>query len=274
VRRMAERFDGFRERIAALRPGVVGAMVVDPADDSVVFAERADELFPAASVIKLPLVMTLFADAAAGSVDLGERMPIGDLAYGSGVLGTMRDVRDLSLHDLAVLAITVSDNTAANRLIDRLGPDRVNARMREWGCPRSRLDRRLFDPDVRGPGLDNLMTPRDTATLLCVLLRGECGDRAASDAMLAILERDQSVTPLARHLPPGTRVAHKPGWMTGVRCDAAVMWGARPVVVVAFGRDLPGSDAAHSAYASLGWYAYRWAGGEALPLPPEGLPPS
>jgi beta-lactamase class A len=248
--------------------------VVEPAGGAVVFAERADELFPAASVIKLPLVMALFADAAAGTVDLTERMQIGELADGSGVLRSMRDVRELSLYDLAVLAIAVSDNTAANRLIDRLGPDRVNARMREWGCTQSRLDRRLFDPEVWGPGLDNLMTPRETASLLSLLLRGECGDRATSEAVLAILERDQSVTPLLRHLPPGTRVAHKPGWMTGVRCDAAVIWGARPVVIAVFGRDLPGSDAAHSAYASLGWYAYRWAGGEALPLPPEGVPPS
>src|SRR5207253_987272 len=82
---------------------------------------REDELFPSASVIKLPLVMTLYADATRGLIDLDERVAVGDRVDGSGVLRHMRDVERLSLRDLAMLAIIVSDNTATNRLIERIG---------------------------------------------------------------------------------------------------------------------------------------------------------
>src|SRR5881392_2805416 len=75
------------------------------ADGHALFCENEDELFPSASVIKLPLVMTLYADAARSLVDLDERVEVGDRVDGSGVLRNMRDVERLSLRDLAMLAV-------------------------------------------------------------------------------------------------------------------------------------------------------------------------
>ncbi len=108
------------------------------------------------------------------------------------------------------------------------------------------------------------------AALLVRLVRGDCADRAPSDAVLAILARTQSSTPLARHLPYGTTLKHKPGWMEAIRNDAGILTGAREVVVAAFTREAPTPESAAEAIAALGWCAYRWAGGEASPLPSEG----
>ena len=249
-------------------PGEAGAFAAD-GDGQALFCEREDELFPSASVIKLPLVMTLYADAARGLLDLDERMAVGDRVEGSGVLRHMRDVEGLSLRDLAMLAIIVSDNTATNRLIERIGVERVGERLREWGCPKTRLSRKMFDFEAAKRGHENLMTARETVSLLARLQRGECEDRKTSDAILAVLEQCQDHTMLRRYLPYSTKVPHKTGTLDESRNDAAIIPGERPVIVAAFTRKLRDTGAAVSWLGLLGWCAYRAAGNIGEPLPPE-----
>src|SRR5256885_9772911 len=158
-----------RVGLASLQ-GEAGAFASD-ADGHALFCENEDEPFPSASVIELPLVMTLYADAARSVVDLDERVGVGERVDGSGVLRDVRDVERLSLRDLAMLAIVVSDNTATNRLIERIGLARVGERMSEWGCPRSRLSRKMYDFEAAKHGHENVMTARETVSLLLRLQR-------------------------------------------------------------------------------------------------------
>jgi beta-lactamase class A len=260
-------FSPARSALASL-PGEASAFASD-AEGRALFCEREDELFPSASVIKVPLVMTLYADAARGFLDLDERVAVGERVDGSGVLRHMRDVERLSLRDLAMLAIIVSDNTATNRLIERVGVDRVGERMREWACPKSRLSRKMYDFEAAKHGNENLMTARETVSLLVRLQRGECEDRPTSDAVLALLGECQDRTMLRRYLPSGTRVAHKTGTLDESRNDAAIVPGDRPVIVAAFTRKLRDTGAAVSWLGLLGWCAYRAAGNPGDPLPPE-----
>src|SRR5213593_3564253 len=225
-----------RAALATL-PGEAAAFASD-ADGHALFCEREDELFPSASVIKLPLVMTLYADATRGLIDLDERVAVGDRVDGSGVLRHVRDVERLSLRDLAMLAIIVSDNTATNRLIERIGAPRVNERLAEWGCARTRLRRQMYDFDAAARGCENVMTARETASLLLRLRRGACRDRATSDAVLALLERCQDKTMLRRYLPPEAKVAHKTGTLDESRNDAGIVTAERDVVVCGFVRSL------------------------------------
>src|SRR5713226_1734332 len=180
--------DAFAPARAALasRPGEAGAFA-SHTDGRALFCEREDEVFPSASVIKLPLVMTLYGDAARGLLDLDERVAVGERVDGTGVLRHMRDVDRLSLRDLAMLAIIVSDNTATNRLIERVGVARVGERLREWGCSKTSLSRKMYDFEAAKRGHENVMTARETVSLLLRLKRGECQDRATSDAVLAVL---------------------------------------------------------------------------------------
>ena len=218
-----------RAALASL-PGEAGAFASD-SDGRAIFCEREDELFPSASVIKLPLVMTLYADAARGLVDLDERVSIGERVDGTGVLRHVREVERLSLRGLATLAIIVSDNTATNRLIERIGVDRVGDRMREWGCPLSRLSRKMYDFEAAKRGSENVMTARETVSLLLRLQRGECEDRATSDAVVALLEQCQDRTMLLRYVPYATNAPHKTGTLRGVVNDAGVLLEDAPHVV-------------------------------------------
>lgn len=263
-------FEPARAALASL-PGEAGAFAAD-AHGQALFSEGEDELFPSASVIKVPLVMALYADAARGLLDLDERVAVGDRADGSGVLRHMRDVDALSLRDLALLAIIVSDNTATNRLIERIGVERVGERLHEWGCTKTRLSRKMYDFEAAKRGHENVMTARETASLLQRLQRGECEDRSTSDAILAVLEQCQDRTMLLRYLPYGAKVPHKTGTLDDSRNDAAIVPGERPVIVAAFTRKVRDTGAAVSWLGVLGWCAYRAAGNPGDPLPPELTP--
>ena len=211
--------------------------------------------------------MAAYAEAAAGRVDLEERIRIGKSVDGSGVLRYLRGVASLTVRDLATLAIVVSDNTATNRLIDRIGVDVVNGYLDRWDCPGSRLRRRMYDVEARGRGLNNEMTPRETARMLRVLLRGDLVDRATSDEVLDLLHGSQEPLRLRRLLPEGAWVANKTGTDEALRNDVGVIRAERAVLVAGFTTSLVAAAEGDDLLALLGWYAYRFVGGEAGELP-------
>lgn len=257
------------DRGAGAIDGTAGLIAV-AADGGVLYQRDADAGYPAASVIKIPILMTVYADAAEGRLSLDERLAVGEHLPGTGVLGWVKGVTELSLRDHATLMTIVSDNTATNRLMERVGVDRIAERMREWGCERTKLQRMMFDFEAANRGLDNVAAPREMAGLLLRLVRGELVDRATSDAVLGVLEQTQDDALIRRYLPTRTRVAHKTGSLEKVRNDAAVVWaGDRPVIAVGFVSGVPDIRPARSLLGLLGWLAYGAAGGEAKGLPPE-----
>lgn len=267
--------DAFRPLEAGLArlEGRAGVVALDQ-EGAVLFEHEADRIFTAASVVKIALVMALYADAAEGRLSLDERLPVGDPVEGSGVLRLVPGVRELPVRDLAALTIAVSDNAATNLLIDLVGPDRIAVRLAGWGVSQSRLQRKMFDLEAKARGLENLMTPRETALLLLRLLRGECVGRATSDAVIALLRSCQDSTMLRRYLPHDVAIAHKTGWLDGIRNDAGIVWGPRPVIVAGFTGDLARYEEGSRLLGLLGWCAYRAGGGEAPDLPPELIRPA
>lgn len=258
-----------------LLTGVVGRVGIAVLDESgeTLFERGADEPFTAASVVKIPLVMALYADAAEGRLSLDERLPVGGTVPGSGVLRLLK-VDELTIRDLAELAISVSDNTATNVLIDRIGIERVAERTAQWGISSSRLGRKMFDLDARARGIENVMTARETALLLLRLVGGQCLDRATSDAVIALLRDCQDATKLRRYLPAGVDVAHKSGWLEGISNDAGIIRASRAVVAAGFTSELVRPQLGNAVLGMLGWCAYRAAGGEVPPLPLELVRPA
>jgi beta-lactamase class A len=252
----------FREAERALASDrfVAGVCVRDARGD-VLLALDPDGLYPAASVIKIPLVMTLYDDAAAGRIDLGERLPVGERMDGTGVIRDLRDVETLSLRDHAVLTIGLSDNTATNALISRIGTEHVADRLREWGCERTALRRRMFDFEAAKRGLENVATPAEMAGLLLRLVHADGIARAAADAVLALMERCDDDRKLRRYLRPYEKVASKSGTLAESRNDVAVFRGPmRTIVVAAFLREVREPLAAEHALGLLGRDAASVAG--------------
>lgn len=275
---MSPLLEAVRKR-ARTAGGRISAVVLD-ADGSEVLAISPDEPLRAASVIKLPLVMTVFLGRREG-IDLDERVAIGTRVAGSGVLSHLPGVADMTLRDLAAIALTVSDNTAANRLIDRVGIERVNERLDEWGCPTTRLRRAMYDLEAKARGLDNVMSARETASLLRRVLAGANEGDARLAELFALLSWNSDRTRLGRYLPSGVALAHKDGWDTAPRIDndagivrAAAAAGSPPadpgpgVIAVGLTNDVDTREA-RSFLGLLGLAAAEIAGADIGTLPSE-----
>lgn len=220
------------------------------------FQHNADEVFEAASVIKIAILTEALAAAREGRVDLAERwvMTPENQADGSGLLLILDPGLNPTWNDLITLMIGPSDNTATNAWIERLGAEAVNARMASVGLPRIRLLGRIPSLSTRGadpsPWRDlrlGEVTAGEVAAWMERVARGEMLDAEASAKMFAYLDKDPSRLRIARRFPSQALWAGKTGSMSGVRNDAGILRTrkGRFVLVV-----LTGGSTAESASAA------------------------
>ena len=222
-------------RIAEETKGVVGAQVIDLATGERIGVN--DTLtFPQGSAIKIPLLIELYHQDDAGTLRLSTRVPVrlADRTGGSGLLQNLGDgTSELSLGDLAMFMITVSDNTATNILIDRVGMERVNVAMQTLGVPEVKLQRKMIRPRDSAAGNENIATPSAAATIMAKIARCELPmAKERCGALRRLLEIPKG-GPIEASVPEGVRVAWKPGDIEGVN----TAWGlvdlpGRPYVVV------------------------------------------
>ena len=259
------------ERLADATGGIVGVAATHLLTGRHI-GYREDELFPTASVIKLPLLVTLYEDAIAGRIDLSERVTYHEetKVAGSGVLQYLDDGLDPTLRDLAVLMMSVSDNTATDLLFDRVGKARIEAVMERLGLSSIRVPfdiremlMELVDMDHSKPGgydeLRRLLrlsagsggrsmipaqadrsSPADMCRLLERIESRAILDADACTAIVELMKRIQSATRIPGLLPKGTVVAHKTGSYRRLRNDVGIVYAPNgPYAVALFARELP-----------------------------------
>jgi beta-lactamase class A len=195
---------------------------------------NADEVFPTASMVKLGILLELFRQAEAGELQLDELRTVraADKIGGSGLLENMGAEVTLSLHDIAVLMNAISDNTATNVLIDRLGIERINQAMREAGMTNTHLVRKIaFTParKLKYP-MFATGTPRDFLTLVSNLYERKLLNRKNTGAMLKIMRIQKNMGNLTRFMNfnpyddlKQAWVASKTGSITGVRNETGLI---------------------------------------------------
>ena len=249
------------ERVAADLRGRLGCAVHDARGD-VWALHLPDEAFPAASVIKVPILFALAADVESGRRRWDEVVPAGpgDTAGGGGVIQFLSPL-PYTVRDLATLMIIVSDNRATNRLIDLLGLDRINAYLAQAGCRRTVLARRMMDLAAQAEGRENLTTPREMANLFLRLLRGDVAAPALTAVLLEMLKAQQIRDRLPAWLPHDAAAAHKTGNFHGVMNDAGILFlRTGPVVASVFTRDLAADGEGRLAIQEIGRAIVETAG--------------
>jgi beta-lactamase class A len=211
------------QRLATAASGVVGISVVDLSSGQR-FALNESLVFPQGSAIKIPILIELYRRADRGELKLSDRLPVrlNNQVGGSGLLQYFSDGgSELSLHDLAVAMIVLSDNSATNVLIDRLGMDRVSRTMAEMGAGQTKLQRKMIRPEESAKGNENLSTPKEAADLMVRIARCDLPVSAASCTRIrAILEIPKSGA-FRDAIPASVPVAWKPGGIEG----AQTAWG-------------------------------------------------
>ena len=227
------------EKITAMQallrqvPGKVGFFYEDLTTGEQLALNEETPLL-AASVIKLPILTEVFRRFDEGTLDPDQPVTIReeDKLPSCGALNYLHAGLQVTLRDLAVLMIILSDNTATNLLIDLLGQDAINRQIRRLGLQNTRLERPLFRPDLAAKGLENRVSAGDMASLLKRLYRGELASPKADREMMTILadQRLNGKLPFYLH-SRGIKMAHKTGEDDGITHDVGLILGDRPAVL-------------------------------------------
>jgi len=206
--------------------GVMGYAIKDLSNGET-FLRLPDTVFPQASSIKLAVLLELMRQAQDGKVSLEEKhtlrrseMTVGDTEPILTMLGD--GTVTMTLNDIAIFMIGLSDNTATNILIDRLGMDNINEGVIRLGLKETKLRRRMIDLAAAKQGNENVSTPREMLTLIEKVQTGQALDAAHRKEYFDILRLPKD-SEFHKALPQDVAVADKPGALEGVRCDTGLI---------------------------------------------------
>jgi beta-lactamase class A len=216
--------------------------------------------FPAASMIKVPIMVEIMRQAAAGLLSLDEMLAITSEAKvdGAGILKELRSGLTMTIRELVTLMIILSDNTATNVLIDRIGMEAVNRSMVQLGLQATVLRRKMMDFSAARAGNENMTSAADLAWLFAGIANAALGlPPEYSASMLDILKRQQIRDKLPFFLPEELIIAHKTGTLAGVEHDAGILYlPGGPCIVCVLAADLTANYLGLQLVARIGKCIY------------------
>ena len=229
------------ERLARSTEGLVAVTVGDLQSGHAIAINGGVNL-PAASTIKIPVMVAVFRQIVLGRFGLGRTVSLldRDRDCGYGDLCTAKWGSQHRVADLLVAMIDQSDNTATNMLIRLVGRSRINATMGRLGLSQTRLgDSIRSDGDIR----ELRTSTNDMARLLTMISARKAVDTASSDMMIALLAGQRHNTLLPAPLPKNLVVAHKTGTLHDTLNDVGIVeLNGAPYVICAFSTHLADLD--------------------------------
>ena len=203
------------------------------------YGVREDEVFGAASVIKLPLYMHIMAESAVGHMSLDDKLTITEAdkvpICGALTLFTGDVVADV--RTLCKLMISISDNTATNKLIDYSTIPGAQAGFRSMGLEKTQLTRKLFDRTASRAGLRNTIWPKEIGHLFAMLYRNEFVSEAVCKEIIDTLLLQQVDHKLNGKICGEVPIAHKTGEDDELSNDVGIVYAKEPFVICFAGHD-------------------------------------
>lgn len=190
------------------------------------FRLNKERKFPAASLVKLPLMLAVYDGANKAKYSLQDKLLLKGSCQvgGSGELKAMKPGCSFTVEELIGLMISASDNTATNLLIDKLGFRELNLWFSDFGLRDTNLGRFMMDFKYRQKGVENYTSPRDIALVLERLYQGDFLGRDFSEKCLMHLKSQKVNNRIPALLPPDTPVAHKTGLENRICHDAGIIY--------------------------------------------------
>jgi beta-lactamase class A len=175
----------------------------------------------AASTIKVPILMAFFQDVDSGKIKLDEMLTMTKelVGSGSGDMQYQKVGTKFSTLETATKMIVISDNTATNMLIAKLGgKDVLNQRFASWGLEHTVINNLL--PDLEGT---NTISPKDLVKVLALVERGELVSSRSRDRILEIMRETKTRTLLPQGIEKNASIAHKTGDIGTILGDAGII---------------------------------------------------
>jgi beta-lactamase class A len=211
-------------RVAEHLDGVMGYAIKD-LQTGEFFYHNADLVFPTASSIKLAVLLELLRQGQEGKLSLEEQHTVrrSETVGGDPILYMLGDgTVTMTLRDLAIFMVVLSDNSATNVLIDRVGMENINAGIARLGLKETMLRRHMMDLEAARRGNENVSTPRELAILLEKVRAGQALDAAHTKEYFDLLKLPKDSL-FNKALPSSVPIADKPGALEAVRCDAGII---------------------------------------------------
>jgi beta-lactamase class A len=239
--------------------GVMGVAIEDLKTGDQFFLHE-NEVFAQASSIKITVLADLYLQVQQGKLKLTDPYTVqsSDLVPDSDIMGGLTSgVTRVTLRDLATMMVAVSDNSATNVLIDRVGMDNVNAMLGSLGLAHTRLRRKMMDLEAAKQGRENISTPREMMTLLEAIYRGKLLDKESTADFFKVLSTNKDSW-IPRDLPAGVQIANKPGSLEGVRNDSGIVFvEGRPYVICVMTAFLTNERDGEQAISKISLAAWR-----------------
>ena len=261
---------GLRSEIRALvaaAPGELSVVVVGA--DGLIVDVDGGRVVPAASTIKVPILITALEQVAVGDLRLQQTVPIGPHRVGgSGPLSLLPSVTELALVEILRLMIALSDNDATNAVIELVGLEPVGQTCRRLRLAQTHLRRALMDFAAIDAGIDNVTCALDLAQVMARLQAREALPEAETVVALDLLAEQQFLDGLPALLPEGAWHANKTGELSGVRHDMALVehegrWAAVAVTATGLLGPSGGVDRGSTVlptFANIGAAVWSWLG--------------
>ncbi len=239
-----------QDRVA--KSGADVGIAFETLDGQLTWSSRGDDVFHAASTMKIPVMIELFHQAREGKLKLSDSLLVKNEFHSlvDGSVFTLKPADDSetdlykavgqtrTLDQLCDLMVTVSSNFATNLLIQKLGIDNIRATVTSLHADGMDIKRGVEDQKAFDKGLNNTTTARGLATLLVAIANGKAVDAESSAKMVEILERQKFNEGIPAGVPANIRVAHKTGEITKIHHDAGIVYAERPFVVVVLVRGI------------------------------------
>lgn len=245
--------------------GVLGVAIED-LNTGQKFLLRADAIFPQASSIKIAVLAELYhqaqlsAQGASGKGKLTDLYTVraADLVQDSDIMGGLTPgVTQITNRDLATMMVAVSDNSATNVLIDRVGMENINALLDSLGLHNTRLRRKMMDVKAAAEGRENISTPQEMLTLLEKIYQGKVLDKEMTADFFKMLSTHKDSF-IPRDLPDGLQIANKPGELEAVRNDSGIVFLTnRPYIICVMTTYLVRERDGEQAIAKISAAAYH-----------------
>jgi beta-lactamase class A len=232
------------DSVAQAHRGIVG-YAVHNLDTGERLSRRGDEKFPTASLIKVAVLVTVYDLIDKGLMSQDDPLTVAkiDKVPGSGTLQFMHDGLGLTVRDAAWLMSTISDNTATNLLLDKVGIRRIWEKMDSLGLRQTRVHAKVFRARFTSVAPDSsekyglgVTTPNEMARLFALLADGRAVSPRADSTMLDILAHNEDYQMMQRYVS-GVRAPRKTGATDQVRTECALFYLQSRVVACVLTRE-------------------------------------